>query len=211
MKGRPCGSKLTVNETQPLQQEHPHGNGSRYVGLDVHRDTISVAVLDSRGKLMLERIIPTSAALCWNCSSCWRRPSCSGFEEAPRPQWLAGFAAPFVGPASGLRSSQTTVVAGKNDRIDARGWLICCVRPALPVFHNKFRAHSLQELARTYLVLTKDQTRGDEPYQSSLSQLGDPCAGQSVQPATRSLSCPSLPHAAVRGRAQIYYSKWTAC
>jgi predicted NBD/HSP70 family sugar kinase len=43
-------------------------NGSRYVGLDVHRDTISVAVCDSRGKLMLERVIPTSAADLPSCS-----------------------------------------------------------------------------------------------------------------------------------------------
>jgi predicted NBD/HSP70 family sugar kinase len=37
-------------------------NGNRYVGLDVHRDTISVAVLDSRGKQILDKVIPTSAA-----------------------------------------------------------------------------------------------------------------------------------------------------
>ena len=37
-------------------------NGNRYVGLDVHRDTISVVVLDSRGKQILDRVIPISAA-----------------------------------------------------------------------------------------------------------------------------------------------------
>jgi hypothetical protein len=37
-------------------------NGNRYFGLDVHRDTNSVAVRDNRGKLLLERVIPTSTA-----------------------------------------------------------------------------------------------------------------------------------------------------
>ena len=33
----------------------------KYVGMDVHQATISVAVLDSRGKLIMESILETKA------------------------------------------------------------------------------------------------------------------------------------------------------
>jgi hypothetical protein len=37
-------------------------NDTKYIGLDVHQATISVAVLDSSGKLMMESIIKTKAS-----------------------------------------------------------------------------------------------------------------------------------------------------
>jgi len=37
-------------------------NSIRYVGLDVHRDSISVAVLDREGKVVKQTVIETKAA-----------------------------------------------------------------------------------------------------------------------------------------------------
>ncbi len=37
-------------------------NSEKYIGLDVHQATISVAVLDSTGKLVMESILETKAA-----------------------------------------------------------------------------------------------------------------------------------------------------
>jgi hypothetical protein len=37
-------------------------NDAKYIGLDVHQATISVAVLDSAGKLVMECILETKAA-----------------------------------------------------------------------------------------------------------------------------------------------------
>ena len=37
-------------------------NSKKYIGLDVHQATISVAVLDSAGKLVMECILETKAA-----------------------------------------------------------------------------------------------------------------------------------------------------
>jgi len=36
-------------------------NSEKYIGLDVHQATISVAVLDSQGKLLMESILETKA------------------------------------------------------------------------------------------------------------------------------------------------------
>ena len=37
-------------------------NDAKYIGLDVHQATISAAVLDSTGKLLMESILETKAA-----------------------------------------------------------------------------------------------------------------------------------------------------
>jgi hypothetical protein len=37
-------------------------NSEKYIGLDVHQATISVAVMDSMGKLIMESILETKAA-----------------------------------------------------------------------------------------------------------------------------------------------------
>jgi hypothetical protein len=37
-------------------------NSEKYIGLDVHQATISSAVLDSKGKLVMESILETQAA-----------------------------------------------------------------------------------------------------------------------------------------------------
>ena len=37
-------------------------NSEKYIGLDVHQATISVAVMDSNGKLVMESILETKAA-----------------------------------------------------------------------------------------------------------------------------------------------------
>ena len=36
--------------------------GEKYIGLDVHQVTISVAVMDSQGKLIMESILETKAS-----------------------------------------------------------------------------------------------------------------------------------------------------
>ena len=37
-------------------------NSEKYIGLDVHQATISVAVMDSRGKVVMESILETKAS-----------------------------------------------------------------------------------------------------------------------------------------------------
>jgi len=47
-------------------------NDAKYIGLDVHQATISIAILDSAGKLVMEAILETKTAsgeICMNESS----------------------------------------------------------------------------------------------------------------------------------------------
>ncbi len=44
-------------------------NSEKYIGLDVHQATISVAVMDAKGKVVMECILETKATPFW---SSWR-------------------------------------------------------------------------------------------------------------------------------------------
>jgi hypothetical protein len=52
-----------VLRSQPkLNERNTQVNSVRYIGMDVHRDTISVAVLDEQGRLMMQSVLQTRAA-----------------------------------------------------------------------------------------------------------------------------------------------------
>src|SRR6266567_1891122 len=64
IKGRPfrVGCGCSVKSRQPkLKERNTLMNSVRYVGMDVHRDTISVAVLDESGRLMMQSVLATRA------------------------------------------------------------------------------------------------------------------------------------------------------
>ena len=184
-------------------------NGSRYVGLDVHRDTISVAVRDSRGKLLLERIIPTSAAAVLELIELLRGNLHVAFEEGTSSEWLVRLLQPRVARVLVCNPRKNDRRGSKNDRIDAGELsdLLRCGRLSA-VFHQDCGLGPLQELARTYLVLTKDQTRVMNRIKAIYRSWAIPCAGQSCySPRQRQGFLSLLPNADVRGRADIFYQQ----
>ena len=95
----------------------------------------------------------------------------------------------------------------KNDRIDARELadLLRCDRLS-PVFHGTRGLRSLRELARTYVVLTKEQTRIMNRIKALYRSYAIACAGQSCYgPKQRSTWLAKLPHMAMQERAKTYY------
>jgi hypothetical protein len=49
-------------------------NDEKYIGLDVHQATISVAVMDSKGKVVMESILETKAATILDAHRCAPNP-----------------------------------------------------------------------------------------------------------------------------------------
>jgi len=43
-------------------------SSEKYIGLDVHQATISVAVMDSHGKVVMESVLETKASRFWSSS-----------------------------------------------------------------------------------------------------------------------------------------------
>src|SRR6266550_9467702 len=63
-------------------------SSEKYIGLDVHQATISVAVLDSRGKLVMESIVETKAATILDFFAGLRGTLSVTFEEGTWAAWL---------------------------------------------------------------------------------------------------------------------------
>ena len=71
-------------------------NDAKYIGLDVHQATISVAVLDSAGKLVMEAILETKAETILQFIHGLRGSLHVTFEEGTCAAWLHDLLKPHV-------------------------------------------------------------------------------------------------------------------
>jgi hypothetical protein len=71
-------------------------NDVKYIGLDVHQATISAAVLDSAGKLLMESVVETKAATILQFVQGLRGSVHVTFEEGTCAAWLHDLLKPHV-------------------------------------------------------------------------------------------------------------------
>jgi len=71
-------------------------SSEKYIGLDVHQATISVAVLDSTGKLVMESVIETKAATVLEFLHGLRGSKHVTYEEGTWAAWLYDLLKPHV-------------------------------------------------------------------------------------------------------------------
>jgi hypothetical protein len=97
-------------------------NSEKYIGLDVHHATISVAVLDHTGKLVMECILETKAATILEFFAGLRGTLSVTFEEATSAAWLYDLLSPHVARlvVCNPRKNALLKQGNKTDRIDAR-------------------------------------------------------------------------------------------
>lgn len=184
-------------------------NDSRYIGLDVHRDTISVAVLDQNGKLALEKVIPTSAAAVHGLVELLRGRLRVALEEGTSAEWLYGLLQPLVTEVVVCNTRKLDRRGNRSDRIDARelAELLRCGRLSA-VYHQDCGWRGLEELVRAYLTLTQDQSRVMNRIKALYRSWGIACTGQSCYGVRqREAWISKLPEAAVQQRARFYYEQ----
>src|SRR6202521_168648 len=97
-------------------------NDAKYIGLDVHQATISAAVLDSDGRLIMESILETKAATVLQFIHGLRGSLQITFEEGTCAAWLHALLQPHVTcvVVCDPRKNALLKAGNKNDRIDAR-------------------------------------------------------------------------------------------
>src|SRR5258708_33586629 len=124
IKGRPfrvgCG---WCEKQQPKRNErNTLMNSVRYVGMDVHRDTISVAVLDESGRPMMQSVLATRAAAILDCIHGMRGPLHVTFEEGTHSAWLYDVLVRRVAKlvVCNPRKNALMKSGSKSDAIDAR-------------------------------------------------------------------------------------------
>ena len=189
-------------------------NEAKYIGLDVHQATISVTVLDSTGRLVMEAILETKAETILAFIHGLRGSLHVTFEEGTCAAWLYALLKPHVTQVlvCDPRKNALLKVGNKSDRIDSRK-LAELLRSNLlrSVFHEDTGLRTLKELARSYLTITKDLTRVMCRLKAIYRGWAIPCAGQQVYaPRHRAEWLAKLTEAGVRRRAEFYYQQLDA-
>jgi transposase len=189
-------------------------NDTKYIGLDVHQATISVAVLDSAGKLVVEAVIETKAETILQFLHGLRGSVHVTFEEGTCAAWLHDLLKPHVAQVlvCDPRKNASMKVGNKSDRIDARKLAdLLYLNKLNPVYHGETGIRVLKELARSYLALTRDTTRVMNRLKALYRSWAIPCAGQRVYaPRYRSEWLAKIAEAGVHRRAEIYYQQLDA-
>jgi hypothetical protein len=137
-------------------------NDAKYIGLDVHQVTISTTVLDSTGKLVMESILETKAATILQFIHGLRGSLHVTFEEGTCAAWLHDLVKPHVTQVlfCDPRKNALLKVGNKSDRIDSRK-LAELLRSNLlrSVYHEDTGIRTVKEIARSYMIISKDLTR----------------------------------------------------
>ena len=166
----------TDRKEQPLDSR-------KYIAMDVHQATISVAVRDAFGKLVMESTIETKAPTILDFIHGLRGSLWVTFEEGASAAWLHDLVKPHVKKVivCDPRKNALLKKGNKNDRMDARK-LSDLLRTGLlsPVYHGDSEVRTLRELARSYLTVTTDLTRVMNRLKGLYRSRGILCAGQTV-------------------------------
>jgi transposase len=189
-------------------------NDAKYIGLDVHRATISAAVLDSAGKLVMEAILETQAETILQFLRGLRGSLHVTFEEGTWAAWLHDLLKRHVTRVVACDPRKTGLgkIRNRNDRNDARELAELLYRNKVePVYHGEQGLRTLRELARTYLTITRDLTRVMTRVKAIYRSWGIPCAGQQVYALRhRTEWLAKLSEAGVHRRAEFYYEQFDA-
>jgi transposase len=134
----------------------------KYIGMDVHKETISIAVRRGDGKLVMESIIETKASTILQFIEGVRGNLHMTFEEGTWAAWLYDLLKPHVTElvVCDPRKNALMKEGNKSDEIDART-LADLLRGGYlrPVYHGENGLRTMKELARSYLTISKDLTR----------------------------------------------------
>ena len=186
----------------------------KYIGMDVHQETISIAVLNSCGKLVVECTIETKASTILQFFQGLRGNRYITFEEGTWAAWLYDLLKPQVTElvVCNPRKNALLKQGSKRDRIDARKLAELLRHGSLSaVYHGEHGLRMLKELSRSYLTISKDLVRVMNRLQALYRSGAIPCAGTPVYaPRYRSEWLSKITEPGVRRRAELYYQQLDA-
>src|SRR6202140_5295754 len=135
----------------------------KYIGMDVHKETISIAVMNGEGKVVMESIIETKASTILQCIQGVHGDLHVTLEEGTWAAWLYDLLKPHVREVlvCDPRKNALLKTGNKSDRIDARKLAELLRGGQLsPVYHGEHGVRTLKELSRSYVSISGDLARG---------------------------------------------------
>jgi transposase len=134
----------------------------KFIGLDVHKTSITAAVLDEDGKFVMQSVFVTEAAAILGFIAGVRGTLRVTFEEGTHAAWLYDLLRPRVSEVLVCNPRKNALLksGSKSDCIDARK-LAELFRSGMlsRVYHGQTSTLTVKELGRTYTSLTEDTTR----------------------------------------------------
>ena len=187
----------------------------KYIGMDVHQATISVAVMDAAGTLIMECLLETKASTIVEFIGGLHGTLSLTFEEGTSAAWLHDLLKPHVSRlvVCDPRKAALLKEGDKSDRIDARKLAeLLRTNQLKAVYHEEHGIRALKELGRSYLTITKDVTRVMNRIKALYRSWGIPCGGTSVYaPRHRAEWLAKFVKLRVRVRAeQLCATRWSA-
>lgn len=182
-----------------------------YVGLDVHKASICIAVLSAEGKLVMESVIETSATTILEFLKGLRGQLEVTFEEGTHAAWLYDT----------LKRTRAEVIVcdprknrllrhgNKSDKVDARK-LAQLLRAGLlsAVYHGEHGTRDLKELVRSYEYLVEDSTRVMNRIKALYRSRAIACSGADVYKLKqRETWLAKLAEPGAQARARCLYSE----
>src|SRR6266849_249216 len=184
---------------------------TKYIGMDIHKETISIAVMSSVGKSVMECVIETKANTILQFIHGLRGVLHVTFEEGTWAAWLYDLLKPHVTEVlvCDPRKNALLKQGSKSDKIDARKLAeLLRLNHLKPVYHGEHGVRTLKELARSYLTITQDLTRVRNRLKALYRSWAIPCSGTQVYaPCHRSEWLGKISEAGVRRRAEHYYQQ----
>lgn len=182
-----------------------------YVGLDVHKASICIAVLNADGKLVMESVVETSAATILDFLTGLRGCVEVTFEEGTHAAWLYDVLAKTSAKVivCDPRKNRLLHDANKSDKVDSRK-LAQLLRAGLlsPVYHGEHGTRDLKELVRSYEYLVEDSTRVMNRIKALYRSRAIACAGTDVYKLRqRETWLAKLTEPGARARATRLYSE----
>ena len=185
-----------------------------YVGMDVHRASIAIVVLNGAGKVVMQMVTETSAARVRDFLKQLRGRVYVTFEEGTQANWLHDLVRPLVTEVIVCDPRQNKLLAtgNKSDRIDAQKLAELLRNGSLrAVYHGDNGVRTLKELVRNYDCLVSDTTRVMNRLKAIYRGRAIACAGHEVYRSDRRAQwLVKLSEPGARQRASFLYEQLAA-
>jgi len=189
-------------------------NSNKYIGMDVHKESISIAVRNAAGKIVMESVIEAKTNMILEFIDGLRGEVHVTFEEGTWSAWLYDLLKPHVSQlvVCDPRRNALLKEGNQNDRVDARKLAELLQNNQLrPVYHGDHGLRTQKELVRSYLTITKDLNRVMTRVKAIYRSWGIPCGGTQVYSARhRAEWLAKIHEPGVRRRAEHYYQQLDA-
>ena len=155
----------------------------KYIGMDVHKEAMVIAVLNGRGQLVMESIIETKASSILQFIHGLRGELQVTWEEGTWAAWLYDLLKPHVHQVLVCDPRRNALLkeGNKSDKVDAHK-LADLLRTGMlrPVYHGENGLRTLRELGRSYQTIRQDLNQVMNRLKALYRGWAIPCAGTQV-------------------------------